>query len=127
MHCQSALSSSSNHPLPPAKTSALLHSGKSYGPYWALAPGLPSFKVALPASAERSPGLFRAPALPLLAAGFPHPTLKAAATSTLCKNPQPTLVSTSAFLPKPLGTQKLHRCTPIQGHNFKTGKGNCFT
>ena len=39
----------------------------------------------------------------------------------------PVAISDPALLPKPLGTQRLHRDSFTEGHPFKTGAGDGFS
>ena len=52
---------------------------------------------------------------------------KAVNASTPWRKKQPMLTSDPALLPKALGTHRLHRDAPTQGHAFKTKIGNFFT
>ena len=66
----------------------------------------------------------------ILALAIPIPVLpltKSMTASTPWGKIQLMLTSYLALPPKPLGTCKLHRDIPIQGHILKAKTGNCFT
>ena len=90
-----------------------------------LAPSSICDKAVIAIEHKGSPDLHQALVLNPLTPALP-PT-KVVTASTLQEKMQPVLTSGPALSTKLLGTSRLHRDTPTQGHTFKTGIGKCFS